>query len=138
VLKASLSERDSNHRHVVHHEHATTEEVEEIIENLRQSAMKQKDETVNAKKRKKLESEELNSSWKRTKSFPERSNTEGTFVEYEVTHKATEDRDEEEERVTVRRDQTRHSKKREEYPYESPQQPLLNSSETRCCSCVLL
>lgn len=114
------------------HEQATTEEVEYIIENLRQAAIKQKQENELRNKHDSMPSAASSASWIRTDNFPERTNTDGTFVEYQIKHKDKDNDDEQQlEKSLLNSIDTDGSN-------DSASQPLLNNSQSECCSCIIV
>ena len=138
--------KESDNGIKIHHEAATTDEVEEIIENLKRTAIKQRTELQNRGifvATPSTPGSEV--SWAKTQQLPQRTNTNGTFCEYEDREQSNEELDDEPQVTEEYHKQTDsgHEFDDEEpnkYSYESPAQPLLhNNGQSRCCNaCIIL
>ena len=123
-MRSVSSKIDSLHSDITHndndtpniHQQATSQEVEQIIENLRQTAIKQKEKTE-LNKNESLPSAVSSSSLINNTNVHERTNTSGTFVQYTNTNTDT----------------SNHSIS-DHYGSE----PLLNNHQAGCCSCIIL
>ena len=113
---------DDDDEPMIIHEAVTTDEVDDIIDKLAKSMRAQTSKIPNIKP----QSPEKNTSFIRTSSLPERSNTEGTMVEYDTKRQSTPIID------------PYRNQKNDGYPFESPQQPLLSNDANRCCKCIVL